>query len=1117
MRHDKRPHGASRIAMGAWVGCVAVTVAPAVTAQGVRPSPATSADPLKDGFERPPAAARPRVWWHWMNGNVTREGVARDLAWMKRVGIGGMTMFDGNLDTPRLVDKPAIFMTPEWKGHLRFAAAEAARLGLELMVSSSDGWSLTGGPSVTPAQAMKKLVWSATPLKGGQRFVGKLPLPPTVSGPFQDYPFLDYFTNAVSKKPPVAPFYTDARVIAYRVPAAVDAAGAKPFVTASGAARIDAARWTDGAFAQGQQVTASSDGLAWVRFDYRRPVIIRALTLGVDGVIPKGRVEVSDDGQAFRPLQAIDDLPSGNVFGNLPARTISIASPVAARFYRVVLEPRQTDGVEQQKGPATYRISELALEAEARVNRFEGKAAFDSLQDYHAAATPTLNPGTAIDAAAVVDLTRRMRPDGTLDWDAPAGQWVVLRMGSSLNGHRNSPATPEGTGLEVDKLDAGAVGAYLKSYFDPILAAVAPYTGERGLQAILTDSYEAGQQNWTPGLLAAFAERRGYDPAPWLPVLTGRVVSSAADSDKFLADYRQTLVDLFAEAHYKTIADFAHANGLKYYAESMGGSLAFAGNGLRNRSFSDIPMAEFWADGRFPHTQGDIRGAASIAHVYGQNLVAAESLTFATMPGHLPFASIPAEMKPQLDAKLALGVNRVVIHTSAHQPIEKAPGLTLGDYGQYFSRHEAWGEQAGAWMTYIARSSFMLQQGQAVRDVLTMLREGVGVVPTPVVPTVPAGYESDFIDATGLVGLLRVRDRELLTPSGMTYRVLTLPQGERRFSMPVMRKLRDLVRAGATLVGPKPIGAPGLGASDGDIMAIADELWGGGDRPRRVGKGMVDPGIVADALDRARVLPDVVAPGTPLAFYHRRTADADIYFVANGTDQAVTTKTTFRVSGRDVQLWRADTGTTEPASYRFDRERTTVPLRLSPGEAMFVVFRGKAAGPTRSVAAPVQTVLGTFDTGWTVDFARGWGAPPQVALSKLASWTESPDRGVRYFSGTGTYRRTISVPPGWLGGGGKLFLDLGKVGEIATVTVNGALAGTAWKAPFRVDVTTLLKPGRNELSISVANTWVNRIVGDKQPGARAYTFTTASTEPITPRTPLRPSGLLEPVRLIAVR
>jgi hypothetical protein len=349
------------------------------------------------------------------------------------------------------------------------------------------------------------------------------------------------------------------------------------------------------------------------------------------------------------------------------------------------------------------------------VNRFEEKAGFSEATNLYSLATPAVPIQDAVRKADVVDLTSKMRGDGSLVWTPPAGRWVVLRIGFSLTGARNAPASPEATGLEVDKLNRGHVKAYLDDYLGPYKNILGVLMGKRGLQYVITDSWEAGVQNWTEEMIAEFAKRRGYNPRPWLPVLTGRVVESAESSDRFLWDFRKTIGDLTTEYHYDQITASLHERGMGRYTESHESGRAFIGDGMEVKRNAEIPMSALWtpetSSDEPPGYSGDIRESASVAHIYGQNLVAAESLT-AYGGSRGAWSWSPETLKPTADTELAMGLNRFVLHTSVHQPVsDKVPGLSLGPFGQWFTRHETWAELAKPWTTYLARSSYMLQQG----------------------------------------------------------------------------------------------------------------------------------------------------------------------------------------------------------------------------------------------------------------------------------------------------------------------------------------------------------------------------------------------------------------------
>jgi hypothetical protein len=717
-----------------------------------------------------------------------------------------------------------------------------------------------------------------------------------------------------------------------------------------------------------------------------------------------------------------------------------------------------------------------------------------------------------------------MRPDGTLDWTPPAGRWVVLRLGYSLTGHQNSPASPEATGLEVDKLSRPFVKTYFNTYLDKYKDTVGALMGKRGLQYVITDSWEAGVQNWTDDMIAEFTKRRGYDPHPWLPVLTGRVVESAEASDRFLWDFRKTIADLTAENHYDQLTAILKERGMARYSESHESGRAFIADGMEVKRSAAIPMSAMWTQAPGVNNEqygynADIRESASVAHIYGQNLVAAESLT----AGSGAWSWSPETLKPTADKELAMGLNRFVIHTSVHQPVnDKIPGLGLGPYGQWFTRHETWAELAKPWTTYLARSSFMLQQGKFAADILYFYGEDSNITALfgGKSPDVPAGYNFDFVNADALTHRLAVVGGRITTPSGMSYRILALDARSQHMSLPVLRKIRDLVNGGAAVVGPKPTDSPSLSDDQAEFQTIAGQVWGSGAGEHAYGKGKVYAGqTLPEALAALQVKPDFeyTKPhnDTSVLFVHRKLPTGEVYWVDNRSNRAESVEATFRVQGKAAELWHADTGKMERASYRIANGRTTVPLRLDAYEAVFVVFRKPAATPSRTLPNQTETEVATVEGAWDVGFQADRGAPAKITLDKLSSWSDSADEGVKYFSGTGTYTKTVQAPAAWFKTGAKLWLDLGDVKNLAQVSINGKPLGIVWKPPFRVDATGAMKVGANAVVLKVTNLWVDRLIGDQQPNvAKKYTYT--AQQFYRANSPLLPSGLLGPVRIVRI-
>lgn len=1102
-----------------------------------------TAPSLEDGFQSPPSSARPRVWWHWMNGNVTKDGIDKDFDWMARIGIGGVQNFDANLATPQIVEKRLVYMDDGWKDAFRHAVTQADKKGLEFAIAASPGWSETGGPWVKPADAMKKLVWSETVVPGGKRFAGKLPAAPDVTGPFQNVRMYDFMASATGTAP-VNPPKASGAVTVLAVPAV--AGLATPRVTTTAGAALDAALLADADPESTLDVpVGSTDAPDGMVFDFGTAVTVRALTFFTPHAKPPFI------GPAFKPVLEAEGTSGWTKLGDLPlgeaATTISFA-PVTAQRFRILMTPNsgnipsglgggapgaETIDVFSRPKPSSIKVGHVAFSADARVSLGEVKAGYDMTNNYLDIADHGTTPG--INLAQVIDLTSRVKPDGTLDWKAPKGSaWRIYRFGWSLTGKTNHPATPEATGLEVDKYDAGAVRRYIETYLGMYRDVVGKdMIGKRGIRALLTDSIEVGPSNWTPDMFAQFKARRGYDLLPWLPALAGEVIGTAAETEKFLSDYRATLADLVADAHYGTIAKVARENGMIVYGEAHENGRPVLGDDLAMRSHADVPMSALWTwgAGETPRATliGDMKGASSVAHVLGQNLVAAESMTSA----NAPWAYAPKDLKKFIDLEFALGVNRPVIHTSVHQPVDdKKPGLSLMIFGQYFNRHDAWAEMAKPWVDYMARSSFLLQQGRNHADIAYFYGEEspvTGLFEFDMPKGLPKTYAYDFVNAAMLRDTLSVQGNEIVAKGGARYKAIYLGGRSHSMTLATLQRLATMVEAGASLIGKKSASSPALKDDPVAFKALADRLW---KSPR-----VVDSDDVESGMAKLGVTPDfqytVSHPSmgdAEVLFVHRKLADGDAYWINNRSNKPVHINAKFGVFGRNAELWDAVTGARTPLAVfpNMDGKTTTAMLMLQPEDAKFIVFRGGtiarvegaslvlskearigtdgAKNPILFPAPPARLMM----TGpWTVSFQPGRGAPSSVSMKTLSPLNENANMGIRYFSGIATYKTSFTPPK--VKAGQNLLLDLGEVGDLAEVRVNGQSVGTAWLAPYRIDIGKMVKPGANTLEVRVANTWVNRLIGDKQPGAQKVTFTAAPTYKAD--APLRRSGLIGPVTL----
>jgi len=1092
---------------------------------------AQQGDSLYKNFITPPNEAKPRVWWHWMNGNITKDGIRKDLEWMQRVGIGGFHNFEvelGRNSKSQIVDKPLTYMSPEWVDAFKYAAWLADSLKLEMAIAASPGFSETGGPWVKPEDGMKKIVWTETRVKGGAANI-KIAAAPGVTGPFQNIPVQPFGERKMDISKDLL-FYKDVALLAYKLPPADRSLSDLGAVVTSGSNNFTLSQLTDGDLSTSVLLPKDTvNGYAWIRFAFPQPQTIKAVTMvggGNPGMYGMGAdpadsraLEASDDGVHYRFLTYI---PPGAIL----QQTIPVPATTATYFRITVKNPPPPFNRSATMGLADKskrivegtEIAELVLHTADQINRFEEKSAFAPAGNLLDKKT-TAASNDVVPVNDVIDITDKLNADGTVNWTAPeGGEWKIVRFGYSLIGTINHPASYAASGLEVDKLDPVAVKNYFTRYLAPYKNATGNLMGSKGpFQYLVTDSWEAGAQNWTANLPAEFQKRRGYSLIPWLPALTGVIVTSAEASEAFLFDFRKTLGELVAEYHYDALTNILTMYGLKRYSESHEDGRAFIGDGMDVKRTAAIPMSALWTPNAVINQNNqtrytiDIRESASVAHLYGQNLVAAESLT-ALGVGGSAWAYYPGNLKASADLELANGLNRFVIHCSPHQPVDdKIPGLGLGPFGQWYTRHETWAEQAKPWNDYLARSSYLLQQGRFVADILYYYGEDNNITnlfgKKP--PAIPEGYNYDFINTYALINLLSVKDGKLITPGGMSYSVLVLDSSAVKMTLPALRKLRELVKAGATITGIKPMATLGLTDDPKEFNKLVNEIWSS--------SNVTEAKPLREVLTTLNIPPDLEYPKPVTGdwlYVHRKLSNGDLYWVNNRSDRNKTVDAVFRVSGILPQIWHPETGKREPASYKIENGRTRVTLNLTPNDAVFVVFRSPAIKNEITLPAKTEKELTTINGPWKVLFQPNRGALASATFDTLTSYTTSSDAGIKYFSGTATYMQQFQLRLSDIVKGASLWLDLGEVKNLAEVVVNGKSLGIVWKKPFRIEATHALKAGENKLEIKVTNLWVNRLIGDAQPGVtNKLTYTTLPF--YNADSPLQPAGLLGPVKIIS--
>lgn len=1070
---------------------------------------------LQRDFQNPTLAARPKIWWFWGESLTTDHGITRDLEAMKRAGLGGVVLYEQVFSDPPDALKS---LSQDWLARFRFAASECARLGMTLDVNVSGGF-VAGGPWITPELGMQRLVASEVVVEGGRRLHLNVPAPAARLG-----------------------YYRDVALLAYPTPASGDLSERlEPKITSEPSA-VDVKTLFDVSRSTRVRISAPSDaGPVVIQLDYGAPFTARSLTyqqrpnskalviatqiatswaddfygenMRLNPAI--GWLEASVDGREWRQ---ICELPAvGYQHDSWTQRTLAF-SATTARYFRLRL---QGWGRNARAGDDDLLLAGVELRGEARIDRWEPKSG--NVADFSDAdRTPQYGPGEVIDPAAVLDISNCLDAHGTLAWDAPPGRWTILRLGHTPTGVRTKHARPESTGLECDKLSAAAARVQFENYVGLLLREMKKVPGAR-IAGLSIDSNEHGSQNWTANFAAEFRKRRGYDIVPYLPAMVGRVVGTRDTSDRFLYDVRRTIADLMSDEYFGTFQQLCHDAGMSLTAQAPGIATCLPTDNLQSKGRTDIPMGEFWMTQR--DGTMDCKEASSAAHTYGMPIAAAEAFTGSRADAH------PGMMKPLADAALALGINQFVVLAYVHQPWDdRKPGVTEPRFYLPYQRHNTWWEDSLGFWTTLTRSVFMMRQGTSVSDLLYHLG---GDTPLKIAtwrmrPAPPDGYDYDVCNDEILLTRVSVRDGRIVLPDKTSYRLLVLAGGD-RMTLAAARRLRELVRAGALVLGPlKPIGSPSLadgGPGDEEVRRIADELWGDvsalGEKHSGAGK-VVWRGSPEEVL-KAHGVPAAVEfrpAGHRLDVLHaqRATGSCDIFFVANHLPSPIRKEAVFRARQVAPQLWNPETGKmSAPTDWqRMEDGRTEVTLALEPHESVFVVFVDDDASPRMPAADRLlvgeRQVLLALDGPWEVLFSTEWGGPGKVRFPTLSPWNESADDRVRDYSGAAVYQTSFEYSPG--GGGGGVLLDLGAVHVLASVKLNGHDLGTAWKPPFAFDASSAIRPGANYLEIRVLNTWVNRLIADSGlPVTRRLTWTTDN--PYTPKDARMPSGLLGPVVLRA--
>ena len=1036
----------------------------------VCPADAQQTRSLRDQFLNPSDEAKPWTFWYWMYGAVSKEGITADLEAMKHAGLGGTYLMPiKGIHEGAQYDGKAQQLTPEWWEMVRFSMEEADRLGLKLGMHICDGFALAGGPWITPKESMQKVVWSDTIVDGGKLNALRLPQP-------------EAYEN----------YYEDIALFALPVEDAADEMPAK--ITCVNLATANNVKSAQTVNMDAAGVIRSSYP-CYIQYEYKQAFTCRNIEIVLNGnnyQAHRLKVMASDDGVNYRFVKQL--VPARQGWQNTDENSTHSIPATTARYFRFYWTPEGSEpgseDMDAAKWKPNLKIKQLRLHQEARLNQWEGKAGL-VWRVAESTREEEIGKEDCYSLSQVINLTEQYKnapashsKEKTITAVLPKGKWKLLRMGHTATGHTNATGGG-GKGLECDKFNPRTVRKQFDNWFAQAFVKTHPEVARRVLKYMHVDSWECGSQNWSDSFAKEFRTRRGYDLLPYLPLLAGIPMESAGRSEEILRDVRTTIAELVVDVFYQVLSDCAKEYDCQFSAECVAPTMV--SDGLLHYQKVDLPMGEFWLNSPTHDKPNDMLDAISGAHIYGKNIIQAEGFT--EVRG--TWDEYPAMLKTLLDRNYALGINRLFYHVYVHNPwLDRQPGMTLDGIGLFFQRNQTWWDKgAKAFSEYATRCQSLLQYGHPVTDIAVFTGEEVprrSVLPERLVSSLPGlfgterveserirlanegqplrvrpvgvthsanmadpekwvnplrGYAYDSFNKDALLRLAKAENGRMKLAEGMGYKVVVLPLSRPMNPEPVLspavRKKMDELKAAGVIV-------PALPYTEEDFSAYG--------------------------LERDMIVPEDVA------WMHRSGELGDIYFVANQREETRTFTASMRINGRKPECWNPVTGemNTHP-SYRIHDNRTEVTLTLAPNESVFIVFpTEEAADKERTSTDKREPLNRTLETEeYTVTFlATG----KTVVRKDLFDWSKEEDEQIRYYSGTAVYKATFR----WkdkLKKGQPVYLNLGKVCNLATVRVNGIDCGTVWTAPYRADITSPLKKGTNELEIEVTNTWANALKG----------------------------------------
>ena len=1103
----------------------------------------------KTAFQTPPQSAKVNTWWHWISGNITKDGITKDLESMKQQGISQATILNvGGFVTARLGVPEVKFNSPEWYEMFQWALKEASRLDIKIGVQNCDGWSTSGGPWITPELSMKQYVWSKTTVDGGLEI--NLPL---------------VQPNALKD------FYRDVAIVAFPIEEKLNSfQKALPEVKLNN--RSVGTILADGN-PKSELVIKNGDKISFVfdaDFQTNKMVVFQHVTFSWEKMATLNNqftLSSSVDGINFTKIADLD-------FVGINKSITATFPETNAKFFQLECTNgncpvAEIELLKDNESPAYSPQVPFLLEKTASVF-----AANENVYE-----NSTISPIKGIAGNSIIDLTNLMSSDGILKWKAPKGRWQIIRFGYTTTGIVNSPATTEGQGLEVDKMDSAALTSHYRNFAYKLVQSSGKFKGNT-FKFLLIDSWECQFQTWTKAFPEEFKNRRGYDILPWIPVLCGETVENTKLSEAFLYDFRKTISDLIDQNYYKHFSELCHKDQLEMHAEVIYSNYGMYPplDILKSNQYVDLPMTEFWANpnsNQFPEYKPADRPTAGFPTYAtladNKQIIGSEAYT-----GFAHYTESPSGLKPFGDAGYCSGINQIILHSYVLQPFDKKPGVTLGKFAGHFNRNNPWWEYAQDWMNYQSRIQYVLQKGEPVVDVIFYVGDELPqYFSRSFVNDLPYGFQANACNFEMLKNKAKVVDGKINFGGKQSFPILTLPKSQ-VMEYATLQRIAELVNDGAIIYGPKPtemLSVPDLKNNTEKFRQLTDALWGNSGE-NKYGKGKIISGKpVGEVLNELHVAPDFSTNSSnpkEIMFIHKKLGDADVYFVFNQQNKPINRELIFRISSKTPEIWNPENGTiSKPAIFAMDLNSIRIPILFNALESKIIVFKnekptqfiqavslsGKQKFPAKILADTTFSVPeanlrnGKFEfssnrsgeysfmthdnqivkanliqpkimeisnfKGKIEFFPISAEVIAPIEITKLKSLTEYDAPEIKYFAGKAKYTITFASPNSFLSANDSIVLNLGEMDATAEVRLNGKLLAYAWLPNTELKVSGLLKQ-ENILEVTVADVCRNRFIGDLiQFGKVKSLFTTSPiTEILNKDMPLKPSGLMGPLKLI---